>query len=97
MCLKITRRAIAAQLAWNGPGISRKIAAIGVSRAELIEASDTIFAAKKVRLKKTSAASASQGLYARKTPRAVATPFPPLIFPGIEKQWPATTLNPHRA
>ena len=54
------------------------MAKMGRATAERIDARETYFESAKAAMKTTSAARAAHGASVRKTPKAVATPLPPL-------------------
>src|ERR1700693_1861720 len=66
----------------------------GIAAAAASDQSETYFQYAATNAKRASAATAAGAQSARKTPRAVATPFPPLKLSQMGKQCPNNTARP---
>lgn len=68
----------------------------GIANEAIMEPREMKSHSMTVMIKRIMQISALSGARARKTPKPVATPFPPLNLKKIEKIWPTTAHKPVR-
>jgi hypothetical protein len=76
-------RAMKAAMPTTTGGYENNQNIIGAAAAAIIELSETILLIRTITANSATNTSVTKGANARKTPKAVATPFPPLNFKKI--------------
>ena len=88
LCEIIIKMAVSTAKRNSSLSLFRKSTQSGREREAKMEPNDTIFTIKKVMINTTKESEAETGSISKKTPKEVATPFPPLNLSNMLNWWP---------